>query len=88
MQPDAGAVVVAYYLSAVTIEYLVATMVPKIVTALQLFGKGRETPGRAGGDHRQEDRRAWTRTSASTSSKQRLASYAAPFTAHPRGSTI
>ncbi|MBK7540158.1 MAG: hypothetical protein IPI49_33355 [Myxococcales bacterium] len=45
MQPDAGAVVVAYYLSAVTIEYLVATYgFPKIVTALKLFGKGQETP--------------------------------------------
>lgn len=45
MQPDASAVVVAYYLSAVTIEYLVATYgFPKIVEALRLYGKGQETP--------------------------------------------
>lgn len=45
MQPDAGAVTVAYYLSAVTIEYLVASYgFPKIVEALRLFGKGQETP--------------------------------------------
>jgi tetratricopeptide (TPR) repeat protein len=44
MQPDASAVVVAYYQSAVTIEYLVQTYgFPKIVLALQLFGKGSET---------------------------------------------
>ncbi len=44
MQPDANAVVVAYYQSAVTIEYLVATYgFPKIVEALKLFGKGQET---------------------------------------------
>jgi tetratricopeptide (TPR) repeat protein len=45
MQPDASAVVVAYYQSAVTIEYLIQTYgFPKIVEALKLFGKGRETP--------------------------------------------
>lgn len=45
MQPDAGAVVVAYYQSAVTIEYLVqAYGFPKIVEALKLYGKGKETP--------------------------------------------
>jgi tetratricopeptide (TPR) repeat protein len=44
MQPDANAVVVAYYQSAVTIEYLVQTYgFPKIVEALKLFGKGRDT---------------------------------------------
>jgi tetratricopeptide (TPR) repeat protein len=44
MQPDPNAVVVAYYLSAVTIEYLVQTYgFPKIVEALKLFGKGLET---------------------------------------------
>ncbi|MBC7974652.1 MAG: tetratricopeptide repeat protein [Myxococcales bacterium] len=45
MQPDASAVVVAYYQSAVTIEYLVQTYgFPKIVDALKRFGKGAETP--------------------------------------------
>ncbi|MEZ4360941.1 MAG: tetratricopeptide repeat protein [Kofleriaceae bacterium] len=45
MQPDASAVVVAYFLSAVTIEYLVQTYgFPKIVEALKLFAKGQETP--------------------------------------------
>jgi tetratricopeptide (TPR) repeat protein len=45
MQPDTGAVVVAYYQSAVTIEYLVQTYgFPKIVEALKLYGKGKETP--------------------------------------------
>jgi tetratricopeptide (TPR) repeat protein len=45
MQPDASAVVVAYYQSAVTIEYLIATYgFPRIVEALKLYGKGRETP--------------------------------------------
>jgi tetratricopeptide (TPR) repeat protein len=45
MQPDASAVVVAYYQSAVTIEYLVATYgFPKIVDALKRFGRGAETP--------------------------------------------
>ena len=44
MQPDTSAVVVAYYQSAVTIEYLVQTYgFPKIVEALKLFGKGQET---------------------------------------------
>jgi tetratricopeptide (TPR) repeat protein len=46
MQPDTSAVVVAYYQSAVTIEYLVQTYgFPKIVKALELFGKGGETAG-------------------------------------------
>ena len=45
MQPDASAVVVAYYQSAVTLEYLIGTYgFPKIVEALKLYGKGRETP--------------------------------------------
>ncbi len=45
MQPDASAVVVAYYQSAVTLEYLIATYgFPRIVEALKLYGKGRETP--------------------------------------------
>lgn len=45
MQPDQNAVVVAYYQSAVTIEWLVQTFgFPKIVEALKLFGKGKETP--------------------------------------------
>jgi len=45
MQPDQNAVVVAYYQSAVTIEYLVQTYgFPKIVDALKLYGKGKETP--------------------------------------------
>jgi cellulose synthase operon protein C len=45
MQPDTNAVVVAYFLSAVTIEYLVQTYgFPKIVEALRLFAKGKESP--------------------------------------------
>src|SRR6185436_10752629 len=45
MQPDQNAVIVAYYQSAVTIEYLVQTYgFPKIVEALKLYGKGKETP--------------------------------------------
>lgn len=45
MQPDTSAVVVAYFLSAVTIEYLVQTYgFAKIVEALKRFGKGEETP--------------------------------------------
>ena len=45
MQPDTNAVVVAYYQSAVTIEFLVQRYgFPKIVEALKLFGKGKETP--------------------------------------------
>jgi tetratricopeptide (TPR) repeat protein len=45
MQPDAQAVVAAYYQSAVTIEYLAQTYgFPKIVEALKLYGKGLETP--------------------------------------------
>jgi cellulose synthase operon protein C len=44
MQPDTSAVVVAYYQSAVTIEYLVQTYgFPKIVDALKLFGQGKES---------------------------------------------
>ena len=45
MQPDANAVVVAYYQSAVTIEFLVQNYgFPKIVEALKLYGKGKESP--------------------------------------------
>lgn len=45
MQPDPNAVVVAYYLSSVTIEYIVATYGwDKIPEALKLFAKGKETP--------------------------------------------
>jgi tetratricopeptide (TPR) repeat protein len=45
MQPDPNAVVVAYYQSAVTIEYLAQTYgFPKIVEALKLYGQGKETP--------------------------------------------
>ena len=45
MQPDPQGVVVAYYLSAVTIEYIAQTYgFPKIVEALKLFGQGKETP--------------------------------------------
>lgn len=45
MQPDTNAVVVAYYQSAVTIEFLVQYYgFPKIVEALKLYGKGKETP--------------------------------------------
>jgi hypothetical protein len=45
MQPDANAVVVAYYQSAVTIEFLVQRYgFPKIVEALKLFGTGKESP--------------------------------------------
>ena len=45
MQPDQNAVVVAYFQSAVTIEYLAQTYgFPKIVDALKLYGKGKETP--------------------------------------------
>jgi hypothetical protein len=45
MQPDQNAVVVAYFTSAVTIEYLAQTYgFPKIVEALKLYGKGKETP--------------------------------------------
>ena len=45
MQPDVSAVVVAYYQSAVTVEYLIQTYgFPKIVEALKQFGKGLETP--------------------------------------------
>ncbi len=44
MQPDQNAVVVAYFQSAVTIEYLAATYgFPKIVEALKLFGQGKES---------------------------------------------
>lgn len=45
MQPDQSAVVVAYFLSAVTVEWLAQTYgFPKIVEALELYGKGKETP--------------------------------------------
>ncbi|MDQ3341533.1 MAG: tetratricopeptide repeat protein [Myxococcota bacterium] len=45
MQPDQNAVVVAYYQSAVTIEYLVQTYgFGKIVEGLKMYGKGKETP--------------------------------------------
>lgn len=45
MNPDGNAVMVAYYLSAVTIEYLAATYgFDKIVDGLKLFGQGKETP--------------------------------------------
>ena len=45
MQPDQGAVVVAYFQSAVTIQYLVEGYgFPAIVSALKLYGKGKETP--------------------------------------------
>lgn len=45
MQPDVDGVVVAYYLSAVTIEYIAGTYgFDKIVQGLRLFGKGQETP--------------------------------------------
>jgi tetratricopeptide (TPR) repeat protein len=44
LQPDPNAVVVAYYQSAVTVEYLAQTYgFPKIVLALKLFGQGKET---------------------------------------------
>jgi tetratricopeptide (TPR) repeat protein len=45
MKPDMQEVVVAYYLSAVTIEYIAARHgFDKIVEGLKLFGKGLETP--------------------------------------------
>jgi tetratricopeptide (TPR) repeat protein len=46
MQPDQNAVVVAYYQSAVTMEWLIQTYgFAKIVPpALKLFGQGKETP--------------------------------------------
>jgi tetratricopeptide (TPR) repeat protein len=45
MQPDTQGVIVAYYLSAVTIEYIAQTYgFPKIVEALKLYGQGKETP--------------------------------------------
>jgi len=45
MQPDTNAVVVAYFLSAVTVEWLARSYgFPKIVEALKLYGKGQETP--------------------------------------------
>ncbi len=44
MKPSMQAVVVAYHLSSVTIEYIVAEYgFPKIVEALKLFAKGKET---------------------------------------------
>jgi cellulose synthase operon protein C len=45
MNPDGNAVMVAYYQSAVTIEYIVATYgFGKIVAALKLFAQNHETP--------------------------------------------
>jgi len=45
MQPDPQGVVVAYFLSAVTVEYIAQTYgFPKIVQALKLFAQGKETP--------------------------------------------
>lgn len=45
MKPDMQQVVVAYHLSSVTIEYLVQEYgFDKIVVALKLFAKGKETP--------------------------------------------
>jgi cellulose synthase operon protein C len=45
MVPDTSAVVVAYYQSAVTVEWLADTYgFPKIVEALKLYGQGKETP--------------------------------------------
>ncbi|MBL4636534.1 MAG: hypothetical protein JKY56_21950, partial [Kofleriaceae bacterium] len=45
MRPSNREVVVAYHLSSVTIEYLVAEYgFDKIVLGLKLFGKGKETP--------------------------------------------
>lgn len=45
MQPDTNAVVVAYFLSAVTVEWLAQTYgFPKIVDALKRYGQGQETP--------------------------------------------
>jgi Tfp pilus assembly protein PilF len=45
MQADAQEVIAAYFQSAVTIEYLAQTYgFPKIVEALKLYGKGKETP--------------------------------------------
>jgi tetratricopeptide (TPR) repeat protein len=45
MRPSMQEVVVAYHLSSVTIEYLVSRYgFGKIVDALKLFGKGKETP--------------------------------------------
>ncbi len=45
MRPSSQEVVVAYHLSSVTIEFLVSRYgFPKIVEALKLFGKGKETP--------------------------------------------
>ncbi len=45
MQPDQQGVIVAYFLSAVTVEYIAQTYgFPKIVEALKAFGKGKETP--------------------------------------------
>lgn len=45
MQPDSSAVVVAYFLSAVAVEWLARTYgFDKIVLALKLYGDGKETP--------------------------------------------
>lgn len=45
MKPSQQALVVAYHLSSVTVEYIVAEYgFPKIVEALKLFATGKETP--------------------------------------------
>lgn len=45
MQPDSSAVVVAYFLSAVAVEWIARTRgFDKIVLALKLYGDGKETP--------------------------------------------
>ncbi len=45
MKPDMSQIVVAYYLSAVTIEYIVDTYgFDRVVEGLRLFGTGLETP--------------------------------------------
>jgi predicted Zn-dependent protease len=45
MQPDPQGVVVAYFQSAVTVEYLARTYgFPKIVEALKMYGAGKESP--------------------------------------------
>ena len=45
MQPDFNAVLVAYYQSAVTVEWLANSYgFPKIVDALKLYGTGKDTP--------------------------------------------
>ena len=45
MRPDSNSVVVAYYLSAVVVEWLARTYgFDKVVQALKLYGAGKETP--------------------------------------------